>query len=67
MKIKRIKIDRERCIGCGSCAIVAPGAFILDSAGGKAEVKDGWEKVSLEDLRQARDTCPVQAIALEGK
>jgi ferredoxin len=65
MKIKRIKIDRERCVGCGSCAIVAPDAFVLDINEGKAEVKEGWEKVPPNDLRRARDICPVQAIVLE--
>lgn len=65
MAIEQIKIDRQRCIGCGSCAVLAPGTFALDPEEGKAEVKEGWKKVSLEDLRRARDACPVQAITLE--
>lgn len=65
--VRQIKIDNERCIGCGSCAVLAPDAFVLDSNVEKAKVKEGWEKVSAEDLRCARDICPVQAIALEEK
>lgn len=42
-----------------------PDIFFLDTAEGKAKVKEGWEKVSAEDLRRARDICPVQAITLE--
>jgi ferredoxin len=30
MKIKSVKIDKERCIGCGSCAALAPAAFTVD-------------------------------------
>ncbi len=44
-----------------------PDVFSLDTAGGKAKVKEGWEKVSAEDLHRARDACPVQAITLEEK
>lgn len=65
MKVTAVKINRERCIGCGSCVALAPGAFVIDLEEGKVEVKEGWEKVSSEDLRRARDSCPVQAIALE--
>lgn len=65
MKVTAIKIDRERCIGCGSCVALAPDAFAADPEEGKAEVKEGWEKVSSEDLRRACDSCPVQAITLE--
>jgi len=67
MKIKQIKIDRERCIGCGSCTILMPDVFSLDTAGGKAKGEEGWEEVSAEDLQRARDACPVQAITLEEK
>jgi ferredoxin len=64
-KIKRIKIDKERCIGCGSCASLVPDAFALDIEEGKAEVKKGWEKISPDDIRRACTACPVQAITLE--
>lgn len=62
-KIEQIKIDQQKCIGCGSCAFLAPDAF--DTAEGKAKVKPGWKKVLPEDLRRACDFCPVQAITLE--
>jgi ferredoxin len=66
MKIKSVKIDKERCIGCGSCAALAPAAFTVDIEESKAEVKEGWEKVPPNDLRRAATACPVQAITLEG-
>jgi len=66
-RIDQIKIDQQKCIGCGSCAVAVPNAFVLDSTVGKVKVKEGWEKVPAEDLRRACDACPVQAITLEEK
>jgi ferredoxin len=33
---KVIKVDKEVCIGCGTCAVLAPKSFKLDVSG-KAE------------------------------
>ena len=53
-------VDGEKCIGCGLCANICPGAFEM-GADGKSHVKnppgDGEDKV-----QQAIDACPVQAI-----
>lgn len=65
MKIKLVKIDKERCIGCGSCVALAPDAFTMDIEEGKAEVKEDWKKVSPDALRRACTACPVQVITLE--
>jgi len=65
MKIKQIKIDRQRCNGCGSCVILAPDAFVFDLDNGKAKIKSDWRKTPSKDLLLARDSCPVQAITLE--
>ncbi len=64
-KIVAVKIDEERCIGCGSCVALAPEAFAIGLEEGKAEVKGDWGKVPPEKLRCARDACPVQAIILK--
>ena len=63
--IRGIKIDQEGCIGCGSCAVLAPDAFELNTSKVKAEVRKGWEKVSPENLRRACEVCPVQAVTIE--
>lgn len=66
-EVKAIKIDKERCIGCGSCASFAPGAFVINPEEGKAELAKGWEEADYNDLLRARDSCPTQAISLELK
>lgn len=56
----KIKVDKEKCIGCGTCVALAPKTFKLGKDG-KAEVIDppGDEK---EKIKEALDSCPVDAI-----
>lgn len=56
-----IKIDQEKCIGCGTCAAICPNNFALGE-NGKAQA------VSQEQngcVKEAEGMCPVQAISLE--
>lgn len=60
--MKKLKIDKDLCIGCGLCVSIAEKTFRLNSEG-KAEIikkGEGEEKKILE----ASDSCPVQAIIL---
>jgi ferredoxin len=59
----RIKIDRELCIGDGSCASIAPKTFKLDLEG-KAIVLDDYGDDD-ETIKMAIESCPVQAITME--
>ncbi len=54
-----IRIDRDKCIGCGRCGIVCPGTLIHTDADGKAYMKypkDCWGCTSC--LKE----CPAAAI-----
>ena len=53
-----VKIDAEKCIGCGACEAVCPDGFKL--VDGKAQVKDPKAKC----IKEGADTCPVNAISL---
>ena len=60
IKIKMtIKIDKEKCIGCGSCEAVCPEGFNLED--GKASVKNQKAKCA----KEAADACPAQAISVK--
>ena len=61
----KIKINQQKCIGCGACSIIAPEAFYLDTEKGKATVKDGVEKTDFEKIKEASEYCPVYAIEIE--
>jgi len=64
MAIQRIKIDRELCIGAGTCSVLAPNTFELDDEL-KAVLKKSDKKDSDQDILAAAKSCPTQAIILE--
>ncbi len=56
------QVDKETCIGCGTCTVIASKTFKLGKDG-KAEVLNppGDEE---EKIKEAVDSCPVNAIKL---
>lgn len=60
--MSKIKIDPDKCIGCGLCASIADKSFRMNDEKMKAEVIDpaGDEK---SKIQEAIDSCPVQAIS----
>ena len=58
---KKAVVDPKLCIGCGSCAAVAPKSFVMDEILGKALASDpsGDEE---KTVQEAIDSCPVAAI-----
>ncbi|MCL5432879.1 MAG: ferredoxin [Patescibacteria group bacterium] len=71
--MKKVKVDRDLCIGCGTCTGVAPKTFELDNEGKSVILrKDGTKSSDLTDFSQIDDTeeniinaeksCPVAAI-----
>ncbi len=62
MKVYKIKIDKKKCIGCGSCESICPESFFLEK--GKANVKkEKKEKITCEE--EAKNSCPTGAISIE--
>lgn len=61
----KVIIDRRRCIGAGTCLVLAPSAFHWRQGDFlKPEVLD--ETTVDEDvLREVAAACPTQAIVLE--
>jgi len=61
----KIKIDKECCIGCGSCASICPEFFELGEDG-----KSHCKKEETDDIgcaQQAAEACPVECIKIEKK
>lgn len=54
-----VKIDKEKCIGCGLCESIAPNVFEIKN--GKAHVKN--QKGDESKIKDAIDSCPVEAIS----
>ena len=61
---RRVYIDEEECIGCGSCEDICPDVFKLNEDTEKAEVitpEGGPEDL----IDEAIDSCPVECIHWE--
>lgn len=67
----KIKLEREKCIGCGSCSAICPKYFEM-AEDGRSHVK-GSTGADIEELEiqkvecaeSAAEACPVQCIHIE--
>ena len=59
-----IKIDPDKCIGCGTCAAIAPGSFKMNDETNKAEVINPVTD-SEETTKMGAESCPTAAIVIE--
>ena len=57
----KISIDKEKCIGCGSCVATCPNSFEMKDE--KANPKN-QEIENLTNEPEAESMCPVQAITI---
>ena len=58
-----VSIDKNTCIGCGACVAVCEEVFEMKDDG-KAHVKKGQEKSKIPCVKEAADSCPVNAIKI---
>ncbi len=60
LRITKIVIDRDLCIGAASCVVIAPGTFQMDDEN-KAYLVD-MDAHDAETLLAAAESCPTKAI-----
>ncbi|MEU7145688.1 ferredoxin [Nocardia sp. NPDC046473] len=61
----RISADRERCIGSGMCALLAPDVFDQEDEDGRVRLLDARPQRSHSAVREALDACPSRALSAE--
>lgn len=69
----KIRLDRTKCIGCGSCSAICPKHFEM-ADDGKSHLK-GLDRADIEELQvqkvdcaeSAAEMCPVQCIKVDKK
>lgn len=70
----KVILEREKCIGCGSCQALCPKQFkLVDDGkssliGGTRDAKTGNDEIETDKLgcaESAADSCPVQCIHIE--
>lgn len=55
------KVDRDLCIGAGTCVAIAPKAFALDNEA-KAIILPTYDEETDENILEGAKSCPVAAI-----
>lgn len=59
-----LTVDLVKCQNHGQCAIAAPGVFSMDEEGELVVVADPSDDF-YDEVEEAADVCPVQAILLD--
>ena len=62
--MSRIDVDRDRCVGSGTCEELAPAVFEVDDDGVLALLRTQPAEDDLPDVRDAVSACPTRALAL---
>lgn len=55
----KVKVDKEKCIGCGLCESICPKVFVMKD--GKAVAKANTNE---KCAKEAADSCPVNVISV---
>lgn len=61
---KKIIVDKDKCIGCGTCIGIAEDYFKFGEDG-KSEVKKQYDKKDKDIIEDAVRQCPAEAITLK--
>jgi ferredoxin len=62
MPPRTLTVNQEECIGCETCMELCPSVFSVDPGTGKSKVLD-QDGACKDDIQEAIDSCPVEAIA----
>jgi ferredoxin len=62
--VTRIEVDRERCVGSGTCEALAPDVFEVDDDGVLVLHREQPGPGEVDDVRDAVQACPTRALAL---
>lgn len=66
----KVKINKEKCVMCGSCVAICPEVFEMKDDG-SVDVKAEYQNVNIENgvlvekIKQAQAACPTVAIETE--
>ena len=57
----KVKVDKNKCIGCGACTAIAPDTFEFDDDGLATAVNNEIN----DDVKTAAEGCPTEAITVK--
>ena len=61
--MKKVKVEKEKCIGCGACVAIDSTHFDFDNETGLSKVIS-QNDIENSKVQEAIDSCPVGAIEM---
>ncbi len=61
----KAKVNKDQCIGCGSCTVISPEVFKIDNDGLAVAKEENINEENKEEVRDAAESCPTSAIEVE--
>lgn len=61
----KAKVNKDACIGCGACNVIAEGIFEMDDDGLAKAVVSEIPEDKKEEVTDASESCPTSAIEIE--
>ena len=58
-----LKIDKDKCIGCGTCVSLYPDFFEMGTDG-KARIANGIKDIDKNEIKEIVSSCPMTAIKI---
>ena len=58
----KVSVDKQKCIGCGTCIAIAPESFKLGDDGKVQTLEPMGD--SEAKVKEAAESCPVSAITV---
>jgi len=59
--MRKITVDQDTCIGCGTCVALAPKSFKMTDDGKSLPLEPAGDDEAT--IQQGIDSCPVNAIS----
>ena len=61
----KVKVDENKCIGCGACQAMCPDVFEFNDDGIMGVKIEEIDDNIKEDVVDAKEGCPVEAIDIQ--
>ncbi|MBQ9024121.1 MAG: ferredoxin [Bacilli bacterium] len=65
--MEKIKVNKEKCLGCGMCVGINSDVFEFDDDGLAKANNEKITEENEEEVKEAINSCPVSAIEKEEK
>jgi len=60
----RVRVDRNKCIGCGACVALVPEVFEFEEGLSKEKIEEIKDEKLIERVKEVADLCPQGAIII---